>query len=142
MVGRPQFMRGLSKLFAAVIVGALVALPASAIAQGGSGSAQGNYVVPGGVVQDEIQTQPRQAESEDPNTPPAATAAAPAQSNEDGGELPFTGFDLALVVAAGASCCWSGLAFAASPAGLKRADARQALVRLKLARARTDRTDR
>lgn len=97
MVGRP--MQGLTKLFAAVIVGALLALPASAIAQDRSGSAQGNYIVPGGVVQDEIQTQPRNAESDD-STPPAATAAAPAQSN-DGGELPFTGFDLALVLAAG-----------------------------------------
>ena len=93
-------MRGLTKLFAAVMIGAFLALPASAIAQGGSGSAQDNYVVPGGVVQDEIQTNPRDASSEDPGTPPAATAAAPAQSN-DGGELPFTGFDLALVVAAG-----------------------------------------
>ena len=101
MVGRPQFMRGLSKLFAAVIVGALFALPGSAIAQ----SAQGNYVEPGGVVQDQIETQPAQADSEagseDQSTPPAATAATPAQANEQGGELPFTGFDLALVVAAG-----------------------------------------
>ena len=88
-------MRGLNKLFAAVIVGAMFALPASAAAQ----SAQGNYVEPGGVVQDQIQTQPAQADSDDEGTPPAATATAPAQ--DDGGELPFTGFDLALVVAAG-----------------------------------------
>jgi hypothetical protein len=104
MVGRPQFMRGLSKLFAALIVGALFAVPAGAIAQDrDTGSAQGNYVEPGGVVQDQIQTQPAQAQSEEepPSTPPAATAAAPAQADEQGGELPFTGFDLALVVAAG-----------------------------------------
>ena len=102
MVGRPQFMRGLNKLFAAMIVGALFALPAGAVAQDrDTGSAQGNYVTPGGVVQDQIQTQPAQAESDDQRTPPAATAAAPAQANDDGGELPFTGFDLALVVAAG-----------------------------------------
>ena len=94
MVGRPKFMRGLSKLFAALIVGALFAMPASAIAQ----SAQGNYNRPGGVVQDQIETQPAQAESEEQSTPPAATAAAPA---DEGGELPFTGFDLALVVGAG-----------------------------------------
>jgi predicted cobalt transporter CbtA len=94
-------MRGLNKLFAAMIVGALFALPAGAIAQEDTGSAQGNYVRPGGVVQDQIQTQPAQAESDDQRTPPAATAAAPAQANDDGGELPFTGFDLALVVAAG-----------------------------------------
>jgi hypothetical protein len=83
MVGRPQFMRGLNKLFAA-----------GAIAQ----SSEGGYNQPGGVVQDQIQTQPAQAQSKE-STPPAATAAAPAQSK--GGELPFTGFDLALVVAAG-----------------------------------------
>ncbi len=95
MVGRPQFMRGPNKLFAALIVGALFAMPASAIAQ----SAQGNYIRPGGVVQDQIETQPTQAESQEASTPPAATAAAP--QNDQGGELPFTGFDLALVVGAG-----------------------------------------
>ena len=94
MVGRPQFMRGLNKLFAALIVGAFLALPAGAVAQ----SAEGGYNQPGGVVQDQIETQPAQAESEE-RTPPAATAAAPAQ--DEGGELPFTGFDLALVVGAG-----------------------------------------
>src|SRR5918995_6810307 len=97
MVGRPQFMRGLNKLFAALIVGAFLALPASAMAQ----SAQGGYNQPGGVVQDQIQTQPAQAESEEGTTPPAATAAAPPAQSDQGGELPFTGFDLALVVAAG-----------------------------------------
>jgi hypothetical protein len=96
MVGRPQFMRGLNKLFAALIVGAFLALPAGAIAQ----SAEGGYNQPGGVVQDQIQTQPAQAESEE-TTPPAATAAAPPAQSDQGGELPFTGFDLALVVAAG-----------------------------------------
>ena len=94
MVGRPQFMRGLNKLFAALIVGALFALPAGAFAQ----SAQRGYNDPNGVVQDQIQTQPAQAESEDQGTPPAAAAQAPA---DEGGELPFTGFDLALVVGAG-----------------------------------------
>ena len=97
MVGRPQFMRGLNKLFAALIVGAFLALPAGAIAQ----SSQGGYNQPGGVVQDQIQTQPAQAESEEGTTPPAATAAAPPAQSDQGGELPFTGFDLALVVAAG-----------------------------------------
>jgi len=96
MVGRPQFMRGLNKLIAALIVGAFLALPASAMAQ----SAEGGYNQPGGVVQDQIQTQPAQAESEE-TTPPAATAAAPPAQSDQGGELPFTGFDLALVVAAG-----------------------------------------
>ena len=96
MVGRPQFMRGLNKLFAALIVGAFLALPAGAIAQ----SSQGGYNQPGGVVQDQIQTQPAQAESDD-TTPPAATAAAPPAQSDQSGNLPFTGFDLALVVAAG-----------------------------------------
>src|SRR3954464_7967778 len=95
MVGRPQFMRGLTKLFAALIVGAFMALPAGAIAQ----SSEGGYNQPGGVVQDQIQTQPAQAQSD--NTPPAATTAAPAAASDQGGQLPFTGFDLALVVAAG-----------------------------------------
>jgi hypothetical protein len=91
-------MRGLNKLFAALIVGAFLALPAGAMAQ----SSEGGYNQPGGVVQDQIQTQPAQAESkETPSTPPAATAAAPAAQSDQGGELPFTGFDLALVVAAG-----------------------------------------
>ena len=96
MVGRPQFMRGLNKLFIALIAGAFLALPAGAIAQ----SAEGGYNQPGGVVQDQIQTQPAQAESEE-TTPPAATAAAPPTQSDQGGELPFTGLDLALVVAAG-----------------------------------------
>jgi hypothetical protein len=95
MVGRPQFMRGLNKLFAALIVGAFLALPAGAIAQ----SSEGGYNQPGGVVQDQIQTQPAQAKSQ--NTPPAATAAAPATKSDSSGQLPFTGFDLGLVVAAG-----------------------------------------
>jgi hypothetical protein len=89
-------MRGLNKLFAALIVGAFMALPAGAIAQ----SSQGGYNQPGGVVQDQIQTQPAQAQS-DNATPAAATTAAPAAASDQGGQLPFTGFDLALVVAAG-----------------------------------------
>ena len=95
MVGRPQFMRGLSKLFTGLLIGAFLAMPAGAVAQ----SAQGGYNQPGGVVQDQIQTQPAQAEDETESTPPAVTAAAP--EADTGGELPFTGFDLALVVAAG-----------------------------------------
>ena len=88
-------MRGLNKLFAALIVGALLALPASAAAQ----SANGAYNQPGGVVQDQIQTQPARAESKEDTTPPAATTAAPATKSN--GQLPFTGLDLGLVVAAG-----------------------------------------
>jgi hypothetical protein len=90
-------MRGLSKLFIALVVGSILALPASAIAQ----SAQGGYNQPGGVVQDQIETQPAQAEDETTSTPPAVTAAAPPAQSDSSGELPFTGFDLALVVGAG-----------------------------------------
>jgi hypothetical protein len=99
MVGRPEFMRGLHKLFAAVIVGAFLALPAGAVAQ----SSTGGYNQPGGVVQDQIQTQPAQAESKSSATPKStpAAATAPAPAKADSGQLPFTGFDLALVVAAG-----------------------------------------
>src|SRR3954464_4648693 len=97
MVGRPQFMRGLNKLFAALIVGAFLALPAGAVAQ----SSSGGYNQPGGVVQDQIQTQPAKAQSQDKTTPPAATTAAPAAKSDSSGQLPFTGFDLAMVVAAG-----------------------------------------
>jgi hypothetical protein len=73
-----------------------MALPAGALAQ----SADTGYNVPGGVVQDQIQTQPAQAEDETDSTPPAVTAAAP-PAQSDTGDLPFTGFDLALVVGAG-----------------------------------------
>ena len=94
MVGRPEFMRGLHKLFAAVIVGAFLALPASALAQ----SSTGGYNQPGGVVQDQIQTEPAQAKSQ--TTPAAATASAPAAKSQSG-QLPFTGLDIGLIVAAG-----------------------------------------
>ena len=93
MVGRPQFMRGLSKAFTALVIGASFALPASAMAQ----SAQGGYNQPGGVVQDQIQAQPVQVR--DQVTPSRVTATAPAAQNKN--QLPFTGFDLALVVGAG-----------------------------------------
>jgi hypothetical protein len=81
-----------------------MALPAGATAQ----SADGGYNQPGGVVQDQIQTQPAQAEDETstPTSSPAATprtvtAAAPSAQSDAGGDLPFTGFDLALVMGAG-----------------------------------------
>jgi hypothetical protein len=94
MVGRPQFMRGLSKLFTALVIGAFLALPAGAIAQ----SSTGGYNQPGGVVQDQIQTQPAQTEQKTQNTPQSVTQTAPASKSSN---LPFTGLDLAMVVAAG-----------------------------------------
>jgi hypothetical protein len=105
MVGRPQFMRGLNKLFIAFVIGAFMALPAGALAQ----SANSGYNQPGGVVQDQIQTQPAQAEDETDSTPPAVTAAAPPAQSDTSGELPFTGFDLALVVGAGGVLMLLGL---------------------------------
>ena len=67
MVGRPQFMRGISKLFSVLIIGAMFALPGAAMAQS---SSEGGYIQPGGTVKDEIQTRPAQATD---NTPAAAT---------------------------------------------------------------------
>jgi hypothetical protein len=94
MVGRPQFMRGLSKAFTALVIGAFLALPAGALAQ----SSTGGYNQPGGVVQDQIQTQPAQADQKTQSTPQSVTQTAPASKSSN---LPFTGLDLALVVAAG-----------------------------------------
>jgi predicted cobalt transporter CbtA len=91
-------MGGLQKLFMAVIIGALLALPASAMGQ----SATGGYKQPGGVVQDQIQAEPAQAAE----APARVTAAAP---SNDSAQLPFTGFDLALVVGAGGVLLLLGL---------------------------------
>lgn len=100
MVGRPHVMGGLHKLFMAGIIGTLLALPASAMAQ----SATGGYRPPGAVVQEQIQAAPAQAQEQVRSaptptpTPTQVTAAAPSRS---AAELPFTGLDLALVVGAG-----------------------------------------
>jgi hypothetical protein len=90
-------MHGRDRIFAALIFGALLALPAGAVAQ----SSQGGYNQPGGVVQDQIQAQPAQTESPERSTPSAATDAAPAAQSDQGGKLPFTGLDLVLVVTVG-----------------------------------------
>jgi hypothetical protein len=87
-------MGGFRKFFTAMSIGAMLALPAGAMAQGSS--AQGGYNQPGGVVQDRIVTQPTQSSS---RTPSVTTTAPPAQTNES--NLPFTGLDLAFVVGAG-----------------------------------------
>jgi hypothetical protein len=91
----------LKKLFMAVIVGALLALPATAMGQ----SATGGYEQPGGVVQDQIQAQPVQAQDQ-ADAPTRVSAAAP---SNNAAELPFTGFDLALVVGAGGLLLLLGL---------------------------------
>jgi hypothetical protein len=100
MVGRPHVMGGPHKLFMAGIIGALLALPASAMAQ----SATEGYRPPGAAVQEQIQAAPAQAQEQVPSrptptpTPAQVTAAAPSRG---AAELPFTGLDLALVVGAG-----------------------------------------
>jgi hypothetical protein len=88
-------MRGPSKLFSALVIGAMLALPGSAFAASSSESA---YNQPGGTVQDQIETRPASSTG----TTPSAAVTTPAQANsDDGGKLPFTGLDLALVVGAG-----------------------------------------
>ena len=92
-------MRGITKLFTVLMIGASFALPSAALAQS---SSEGAYSQPGGTVQDEIQTQPAQTGSNTPaGTPAAATTPAPQAQSDQGGNLPFTGLDLALVVGAG-----------------------------------------
>src|SRR5215207_1711301 len=101
MVGRPHVMRGISKFLTALMIGALLALPAGAIAQS---SSDGGYNQPGGVVQDQIQAEPRTAtggDEGDDSTPTAAKATANPTESDAGGKLPFTGLDLALIVGAG-----------------------------------------
>jgi hypothetical protein len=95
-------MGGHKKLFTVGVIGALLALPASAIAQ----SSQGGYNQPGGVVQDQIQAQPAQAQDQVQATPTRVTAAAPSNNSA---QLPFTGLDLALVVGAGGLLLLLGL---------------------------------
>jgi hypothetical protein len=103
-------MHGRNRIFAALIFGAFLALPTGAVAQ----SSEGGYNQPGGVVQDQIQPQPAQTESQQSSTPSAANNesqqsstpsaannAAPAARTDHGGELPFTGLDLVLVVMMG-----------------------------------------
>jgi len=83
------------------MIGALLALPAGAIAQS---SSDGGYNQPGGVVQDQIQAEPRTAtggDEGDDSTPTAAKATANPTESDAGGKLPFTGLDLALIVGAG-----------------------------------------
>ena len=102
MVGRPDRMRGPVKLFATIVIGALFVVPSSAFAQ--SNSAQGGYNQPGGVVQDEIRTRPAEDDSSNGGTPETSDrtpAAATATAADEGGNLPFTGLDLAMIVAAG-----------------------------------------
>ena len=104
MVGRPHVMGGPHKLFMAGIIGALLALPASAMAQ----SATEGYRPPGAAVQEQIQAAPAQAQEQVPPTPTPTRAPTPAPAqvtaaapSRGAAELPFTGLDLALVVGAG-----------------------------------------
>ncbi len=85
MVGRPP-MR-LRTLFVGALLCAsmLVAAPASA-----QNASQSGYSSPKGSIQEQITTQ---------NDPPRKTTTA--STPDQGGDLPFTGLDVALIVAAG-----------------------------------------
>jgi hypothetical protein len=90
-------MSGIKNFITAGVVSIALLAPAVAGAQSSSPTTEG-YNTPGGVVQDQIQTQPARDSG---NTPEAATQPAPAAASDEGGNLPFTGLDLALVVGAG-----------------------------------------
>lgn len=93
-------MRGSIKLFVVLVLGALLAVPTGAMAQS---SSEGGYNPPGSTVQDQIESQPSRENDRVTPDPPAATA------DEGGGNLPFTGLDLALIVAAGGVLLMLGL---------------------------------
>jgi hypothetical protein len=86
-------MSGIKSFITAAIASVALLVPAVAGAQDSSPTTQG-YNTPGGVVQDQIQTQPARDSG---NTPEAATQPAPAAASDEGGNLPFTGLDLALI---------------------------------------------
>jgi hypothetical protein len=95
MVGRPMRLRNL-------IVGAMLCasmlFAAPAFAQD---AAQSGYSTPAGSIQEQISTQ---------NEPPDSTTTTTAASQPDeGGNLPFTGFDVALIMAAGAVLLGMGI---------------------------------
>lgn len=87
MVGRPP-MR-LRNLFVGAIVCASMLVAAPAYAQN---SAQSGYSSPKGSIQEQITTK---------NDPPRKTTTTTTASTPEGGDLPFTGLDVALIMAAG-----------------------------------------
>lgn len=92
MVGRPP-MR-MKNLIVGAVVCASMLISAPAFAQ----TASEGYSKPSGSIEERISTQ----RTPDPHDPPSVSVrAANEESSSGSGELPFTGRDLGLVVAAG-----------------------------------------
>jgi hypothetical protein len=79
----------LRKLIVGAILGASLLVAAPAYAQNAS---QSGYSSPKGSIQEQITTQ---------NDPPRKTTVVVAQREDTGSNLPFTGLDVMLIVAAG-----------------------------------------
>jgi hypothetical protein len=79
----------LKNLIVGAILGASLLVAAPAYAQNAS---QSGYSSPKGSIQEQITTQ---------NDPPRKTTTVVAQSEDTGSNLPFTGLDVMLIVAAG-----------------------------------------
>jgi hypothetical protein len=91
-------MRLIRIIVAGGLIAALLAFAPAAFAQS---SAQNGYSAPGGVVQTQLNNSgPSSSNSQ---AAPAAQSSAPAATTttRSSGKLPFTGLDIALIVAAG-----------------------------------------
>jgi hypothetical protein len=90
----------MKKVFALVVVMAMLALPAASFAQSGTG-----YGIPSGTVQTTIKngTSPKKATQ----SAPAAATATPAA--EQKGSLPFTGLQVGVVAVAGLALVGTGV---------------------------------
>ena len=93
-------MRLIRIIVAGGLIAALLAFAPAAFAQS---SAQNGYSAPGGVVQTQLNNSGPPSNSNHSNPAPAAQTNAPAATTEakSSGKLPFTGLDIALIVAAG-----------------------------------------
>ena len=88
--------------FTAVV--ASVALALSAPAAFGQSAVQNGYSQPGGVIQSQV------SNGNPSSTPEASTSSTPtAKTQTSSSQLPFTGLDLGLVLAAGAMLLAAGL---------------------------------
>ena len=91
-------MSSVRKFVALLAVSAFFIAPASAFAQG-AGPAQDGYDFQGPQIQEQIdQSGPSGAPDREESGPTPTAAVA---TEDSSGELPFTGFDLALVLGAG-----------------------------------------
>jgi hypothetical protein len=97
-------MRHMTKITSGVVSAAMLLGAPAAFGQ--STAVQG-YSTPGGVVQTQIghspshQTQPTASTQAAPSSPSAPAATPSATAKTSGNKLPFTGLDVALIVAAG-----------------------------------------